>query len=67
VIRVLEGEGYLILFVIVALGLPMAVWSMGEEWVKEGGQKGALVLIAAGLAFVIGVIIFAKIFSFVES
>lgn len=39
---------------------------MGEEWLKEGGLKATLVLIGAGLAFVLGVVITAKIFSFVE-
>jgi hypothetical protein len=49
----LEGEGYAILFAIFAFGLPMAVWGMGEEWLKEGGLKATLVLIGAGLAFVL--------------
>ena len=61
------GEGYVILFAFLAFGLPMLVWSFGEDWVKKCGTKGWLVLGGAGLAFVIGVIIFSYISAFIES
>ena len=51
------GEGYIIRFAILAFGLPIAVWGAGEEWVKEGGIKGTVVLIGAGLAFVFVVVV----------
>jgi len=65
-IRFLEGEGYVILFAIVAFGLPMAVWSLGEEWAKNSESKSLLMLIACGLAFALGVILVARIVGFVE-
>lgn len=65
-INVLEGEGYIILFAIVAFGLPMAVWSMGEEWAKNSEGKSFLLLVACGLAFAFGVILVAGLIGFVE-
>jgi len=62
----MAGEGYAILFAFLAFGLPWLVWSAGEEWASKSNSRGVLLLVGAGLAFAIGVMITANVFSFIE-
>lgn len=59
-------EGYAILFAFSAFGLPWLVWSAGEEWSSKSNSRGVPLLVGTGIAFAIGVIITANVFSFIE-
>jgi len=38
----------------------------GEKWASKSNSRGVLLLVGAGLAFAIGAIITANVFSFIE-
>jgi hypothetical protein len=66
-IRVLAGEGYAFIFAIVVFGIPMGIWSLGEDWAKNSESKSFLLLVVCLITFGLGAVVMAKLIGFIES